>query len=217
VTRRRKPAPNALDLEVVDGRTLPAAARAALRPGVLVRDGGGVVRRLPRFFYVVPSWARALEVELAPGFALWEFVHTDVREAPALRGFPRYVPCAVTLLAAHLAVLRAHLGTTVRLSANGAHRSPAHERNGGVLTPHQWGTAADLVRVGATWLADAKAVEEVQEAVRAVLPGVWTRPFGEGPGHTDDHLHLDLGYVTLDPPGLGADADAEPDEAPDAP
>jgi hypothetical protein len=211
VKRRPKPLPNALDLEVVDGRTLPADVQAALRPGALVRAADGVVRRLPRFYYVVPSWERALEVTLAPGFELWEFVHTDVREAEALRGFPRYVPCAVTLLAASLSVLRAHLGTTVRISANGGHRSPAHERNGGVLTPHSWGTAADLVRVGATWLDDAEATEGVREAVRAVLPGAWTCPFGEGPGHTADHLHLDLGYVTLDPPGHSPDADAKPD------
>ena len=50
----------------------------------------------------------------------------DFREAPAARRFPRYVPCAITLLAAQLQILRAEVGTIVRVAANGAYRSPGH-------------------------------------------------------------------------------------------
>ncbi|HYE95286.1 MAG TPA: hypothetical protein VD962_03690 [Rubricoccaceae bacterium] len=191
----------ALPLRVVDGFTLPEAIRAALRPDEVVKDDDGREVRLPRYFYEVPSWARAQEVLLAPHFGLWEFVNTDVREAEALRGWPRYVPCAVTLLAAHLEVLRDKVGAFLRVAANGGYRSPAHALDAGRVSPHHWGTAANIVRTGDAWMDDEKAIETVREAARDVLPGVWTRPFGEAPGTTFDHLHLDLGYVVLVPPG----------------
>jgi len=34
-----------------------------------------------------------------------------------------------------------------------------------------------------------------------LLPFAWVRPYGHGLGHADDHLHLDLGYVTMVPNG----------------
>ena len=190
----------ALPLRLVDGTTLPKRVRAALRPDEEVNtpDGGRV--RLPRYFYEVPSWERAREVKLAPHFGLWEFVDTDVREAGVLRGWPRYVPCAVTLLAAHLEALRDALGTYVRLAANGGYRSPAHGADAGRVSPHHWGTAANLVRTGDARLHEETSVERLRDVVRDVLPGVWTRPWGTAPGTTFDHLHLDLGYVVLTPP-----------------
>jgi hypothetical protein len=30
---------------------------------------------------------------------------------------------------------------------------------------------------------------------------MFVRPFGPEPGQTDDHLHIDLGFVSLTPPG----------------
>ena len=39
-----------------------------------------------------------MNTQLSPSFALWEFIQTDVREAAPLRGFPRYVPCAITMI-----------------------------------------------------------------------------------------------------------------------
>src|SRR4051812_22779702 len=89
----------AFRLRVVDGLRLPTEYRAVLRPGATLRDAHGHVRTLPRFFYEVPSWQAALDAQITPNFALWEFIHTDVREVEPLRTFPRYVPCAVTLLA----------------------------------------------------------------------------------------------------------------------
>ena len=88
-----------LDLELVDGLQLDADLREALRPGEVVRDRGGRARRLPRYFYEVPSWQAARDLKLTPGFALWEFLNVDVRETERMRRFPRYVPCAVALLA----------------------------------------------------------------------------------------------------------------------
>jgi hypothetical protein len=78
------------------------------------------------FFYEVDSWQTAQQIQLAEDFALWEFLTVDVREAEPLRTFPRYIPCAITALAAHLQVLRREIGTFVHIAANGGYRSPSH-------------------------------------------------------------------------------------------
>jgi len=194
----------ALPLRAVDGLTLPESVRSALRPGALVPDAAGRLRRLPRWFYEVPSRQIAEDLELAPGFRLRELLETDVREAEALRGWPRYVPCAVTLLAAHLGLLRQRLGTLVYVAANGGYRSPSHagSRPGSV---HAWGTAANVFRVGDDPLDSREAIERCADAAREVLPGAWVRPYGVGPGFADDHLHLDLGFTTVVPHGVAGE------------
>ena len=85
--------------------------------------------------------------ELTPNFGLWEFIDVDVREAEPLRRFPRYVPCAVTLLARALERFRDHVGTFVHVAANGGYRSPAHALTAHA-SPHCWGTAANIYRIG---------------------------------------------------------------------
>ena len=196
-----------LGLALVDGLALPPALRRIHRPDETVEDERGRVRRLPRFFYEVPSWEAALQTALAPHFMLYEFVSVDVREAAGARAWPRYVPCAAALLAAHLDVLRRALGATVFIAANGGYRSPAHalDQEADGLSPHHWGTAADIYRVGDEWLEDEQAIGRVRSVVEDVVPGVWTRPYGTGPGEADDHLHLDLGY-TLAVPHAAPDA-----------
>ena len=191
-------------LRVVDGRRLPQPMRDALRPGALLCDRAGRARRLPRYFYEIPSWDAARETRLAPHFFLWEFIHTDVREAPPLRTFPRYVPCAVTLLAACLERFRDVVGTYVHIAANGGYRSPRHRVNHDA-SPHAWGTAVDIYRIGDTWLDTREAIERYAAAARDALPGVWTRPYGDGPGLADDHLHLDLGFVVAVPRDVPGD------------
>ena len=86
-------------LPIVDGLRLDKSLRDALLPDRQVHDDRGAMRRLPRFFYEIASWETAMSVQVSPNFGLWEFIQTDVREAAALRGFPRYVPCAITMLA----------------------------------------------------------------------------------------------------------------------
>ena len=110
----------------MDARRLDAERRAALRPAELVVDETGAVRRLPCFFYEVASWQIARETELAPNFALWEFIEVDLHEAAVLRMYPRYVPCAVLLLASVLSFLRQQFNQPMRISANGGYRSPSH-------------------------------------------------------------------------------------------
>ena len=191
-------------LPVVDGLQLDAPVRSLLMPGVLVRDSHARLRRLPRFFYAVESWNAALETRLTPHFAMWEFMDVDLFEPAPLRRFPRYVPCAVTSLAAHLEILRQQAGASIHISANGGYRSPSHGKSI-AGSPHCWGTAANIYRVGDLYLDERDAIEKYAAMAVSLLPALRARPYGPGPGCVDDHVHLDLGYVTAVP----ADAPGE--------
>ncbi|CAN5688100.1 hypothetical protein BH23GEM3_BH23GEM3_06220 [soil metagenome] len=193
-----------LPLRVVDARELDTKFRAVLRPGEPVRDRDGTPHQLPAFFYEVPSWNAAMEIQIAPHFRLSEFLHVDVREADPQRRFPRYVPLAITLLAAHLEVLREAVDTYVHISANGGYRSPAHALSASG-SPHLWGTAANIYRIGDDFLDTEKQIARYTQLVREVLPGVWVRPYGHGIGFADDHLHLDLGHLSVEPRGVRAE------------
>ena len=128
-------------LPIVDGLELDAPVRSLLMPGVAVRDSHARLRRLPRFFYAVQSWQAALDTQLTPNFAMWEFMDVDLFEPAPLRRFPRYVPCAVTSLTAHLEVLRAQIGSSIHISANGGYRSPSHGKSVSG-SPHCWHCAS---------------------------------------------------------------------------
>jgi hypothetical protein len=192
-----------LDLRLVDGADLPDELRRAHRPGERVRGEDGRERELPRVFYEVPSWEAAIATPLTPHVSLYELLSIDVREDAAARAWPRYVPCAVVLLAAALEVVRQAVGERVLIAANGGYRSPAHgiDPRDGTFSPHHWGTAADLYRIGDTWLEDEASIARYRDVVLDVLPGAFVRPYGPGDGETDDHLHLDLGYAVSTPPG----------------
>ena len=185
-------------LSVVDGLALPAEYRKALRPGELWADAAGRQRQLPRYFYEIPSWDAAMKVQMTPHFLLWEFIQVDVRETPLLLSFPRYVPCAITLLAVCLERFREAAGSFVHISANGGYRSPSHalSRNASL---HSWGVAANIYRIGDTYLDTRSSIERFSLIARETLPGIWTRPYGSPAGFAEDHLHLDLGYVTSVP------------------
>jgi len=185
-------------LRIIDGFRLDKSRRDALMPGGLLRDRDGRTRQLQRYFYEVDSWSSALEQEIAPHFHMWEFIHTDVREVEALRFFPRYVPCAVTLTAAMLERFRDAVGEPVRIAANGGYRSPRHELTSHAST-HCWASAVNIYRIGDESLDSRDRIERYAEIAREVLPGVWVRPVGEDRGFTDDHLHLDFGYVVAVP------------------
>jgi hypothetical protein len=189
---------NGFPLPVVDALTLSSAYRKALRPGEIVRDAIGRERQLPRYFYEVPSWNTAMSTKLTTDFLLWEFIQVDVRETPVLLNFPRYVPCAITLLAVCLQRFRDAVGALVHISANGGYRSPAHALSR-TASLHCWGTAANIYRVGDTYLDDRGSIERFSAIARDALPGIWTRPYGQPAGFAEDHLHLDLGYVTSIP------------------
>lgn len=198
-------------LEIVDGLRLEKRLRDALMPGRIVFDDEGHRRRLPRYFYEIPTWEHAMAIQLSPNFALWEFIQTDVREAAPLREFPRYVPCAVTMTALCLERFREAADTFVHIAANGGYRSPRHSLNGNA-TPHSWGTAVNIYRIGDVYLDNREAIERYGALARHTLPSAWARPYGVDRGQTDDHLHIDFGFVLAMPRGapddhLGFDAE----------
>jgi hypothetical protein len=186
-------------LRAVDGLDLPDEYRSLLRPGEAETDFLGNVRRLPRFFYEIRSWQEAHEVRLAPHFTLAELMLVDCREAGTLlRQFPHYAPCAIVLLARFLEDFRCEVDAPVFVSANGGYRSPAHQI-AGAKSIHAWGIAANVYRVGDTFLDDAKSIEKYGAVAASLSPAVFVRPFGRERGQTDDHLHIDLGFVSLTP------------------
>ena len=187
-----------LPLRVVDACELDSLHRQLLRPAELLRTRAGEAHRLPRFFYEVASASEAVATQLTPHFGLWEFMEVDLHEPEPLRAFPRYVPCAVTALAAALEVLRVEVGAPIRIAANGGYRSPAHS---GSLSgsPHCWATAANIYRIGSDYLDSEEKITRYSDLASRVLAGCWIRPYGRASGFADDHLHLDLGYATLVP------------------
>ena len=185
-------------LPIVDGWTLPSPHRELLRPGELLPDRNGELHRLPRFFYIVASNDVALGTLLTPHFGLWEFMEVDLYEATALRRYPRYIPCAVTLLAAALEVLRTEVGASIRVAANGGYRSPSHAGSASG-SPHCWGVAANVYRIGTEYIDTEDKILRYSALAARTLAGCWTRPYGVDRGYADDHLHVDLGYVTAVP------------------
>lgn len=186
-------------LRPIDGLRLAEECRTLLRPGEIEADANGVVHRLPRFFYEIGSWEEARDVRLAPHFTLAELMLVDCREAGLLLSqFPHYVPCAILLLARFLEDFRREVDAPVFISANGGYRSPAHALGRG-KSIHAWGTAANVYRVGDTFLSDAKSIEKYRTIATSLSPAVFARPFGREKGQTNDHLHIDLGYVRLTP------------------
>ena len=186
-------------LQPIDGLRLTEEYRALLRPGELEADGSGVVHRLPRFFYEIRSWEEAHEIRLAPHFTLAELMLVDCREARLLlTEFPHYVPCAIVLLARFLEDFRREVDAPIFISANGGYRSPAHQI-GGAKSIHAWGTAANIYRVGDTFISDAKSLGKYRAVAASLGPAVFVRSFGRDKGQTSDHLHIDLGYTGLTP------------------
>lgn len=187
-----------LSLRVVDGSALDAPYRDALRPGEAVEGADGRDVRLPRYFFEIGSWEEALETPFSEHFHAFEFLDTDLREAKPLQTFPRYLPCAVVGFAAALEQFRVAVGGPVRIAANGGYRSPSHALSV-PTSPHLWAAAADVYRIGGDYLDDLDRIRHYAEIARRAMPGVWIRPVGDEPGRSFDHLHLDLGYLSLVP------------------
>ncbi len=185
-------------LRIVDGLRLGPSYRSALRPGEVAQHPAGRMVQLPRYFYEIPSWESALETRVSRHFGAFEFLDTDLREAEPLSDFPRYLPCAVVAFAAAMDRFRDVVGVPVRIAANGGYRSPAHALSVDT-SPHLWGAAADIYRIGDDSMDDLDRIERYARIARDAVAGVWVRPTGDVPGRSFDHLHLDLGYLTLVP------------------
>jgi hypothetical protein len=201
-----------IGLKVVDAFDLDDELRSILRPGEMVRDGQGRRHRLPRYFYEVHSHEMAMSTRLTPHFGLNEFILNDLKEASRLHGYPRYVPCAVRLLAFYLEQFRAACGASVHVAVNGAYRSPAHKLAQNA-TPHMWGTAADIFRIGSNILKTRETIEKYNAIAEDLSEDVNVLPYGHVTGqNADDHVHLDLGYVTLIPREISEDRMEQPQE-----
>ena len=207
------PPVEAAGLKVVDAFDLDDELRGILKPGEMLRDAHGRRHRLPRYFYEVPSHEMAMATRLTPHFGLNEFILTDLREASRLHDYPRYVPCAVRVLAFYLEQFRAACGASVHVAVNGAYRSPGHKLST-QATPHMWGTAADIFRIGSAILKTREAIEKYNAIAEELSEDVTVLPYGHVTGiNADDHVHLDLGYITLIPREISEDRMEQPQES----
>jgi len=187
-------------LTAIDGLRLPGEIRALLRPGERTLDRLGRTHVLPRFFLEIGSWDEAKKREVTPHFTYAELLVVDCREADTLLNtFPHYVPCAVQVLAQYLERFRAAVDEPVFIATNGGYRSPAHGRHADGVSPHCWACAADIYRVGDCYLDDEKSIEKYRRIAEGLGGEVRAKPYGHGSEETDDHLHIDIGYVTLTP------------------
>jgi hypothetical protein len=200
-------------LKVVDAFDLDDELRTILKPGEMVKDAHGRRHRLPRYFYEIASHDAALATRLTPHFAMNELILNDLREAPRLQQYPRYVPCAVRILAFYLEQFRTACGASVHIAVNGGYRSPSHKLAIDA-TPHLWGTAADIYRIGSTILKSKEQIEKYNDIAEDVSDEVQVLPYGHVTNkHADDHVHLDLGYVTLIPREISEDRMEQPQES----
>lgn len=199
-------------LKVVDAFDLDDALRVVLKPGEMVRDAHGRRHRLPRYFYEVSSHEAAMETQLTQNFGLNEFILSDLREAPELQSFPRYIPCGVRILAFYLQQFRDACGASVHIAVNGAYRSPSHKLSHGA-SPHMWGTAADVFRIGNTILKTKETIEKFNAIAEELSDDVTVLPYGHELGTTaDDHVHIDLGYLLYVPREISEDRMEQPQE-----
>jgi hypothetical protein len=200
-------------LKVVDAFDLDDELRAILKPGEMVRDSQGRRHRLPRYFYEIPSKEAAMATRLTPHFAINEFILSDLKEATRLQQYPRYIPCATRILAFYLEQFRAACGASVHIAVNGGYRSPSHKLSLNA-TPHMWGTAADIYRIGSTIVKTKEAIEKYNEIAEELSDEVNVLPYGHVTGrNADDHVHLDLGYITLVPREISEDRMEQPQES----
>jgi hypothetical protein len=199
-------------LKVVDAYDLDDELRSILKPGDMVRDAEGRRHRLPRYFYEIPSHEVAMSTRLTPHFGLNEFILADLKEAPRLNSYPRYVPCAIRILTFYLEQFRAACGASLHIAVNGGYRSPSHKLSLNA-SPHMWGTAADIYRIGTNILKTKEAIDRYNAIAEELSDEVHVLPYGHVTGkNADDHVHFDLGYMTLIPREISEDRMEQPQE-----
>jgi len=199
-------------IKVVDAFDLDDELRSLLKPGEMVHDAQGRRHRLSRYFYEIPTHDAAMEIRLTPHFGLNEFILVDLKEAGRLQQFPRYVPCAVRLLTFFLEQFRTAAGGSIHVAVNGGYRSPAHKM-AMHASPHMWGTAADVYRIGSNILKTKELIERFNDVAEELSDDVVVMPYGHETGkNVDDHIHLDLGYVLVIPREISEDRMEVPQE-----
>lgn len=200
-------------IKVVDAFDLDDELRSLLKPCEMVRDAEGRRHRLPRYFYEIPDHEAAVSIRLTHHFGLNEFTLVDLKEAARLQQFPRYVPCAVRVLAFYLEQFRREAGASVHIPVNGGYRSPSHKLSL-TATPHMWATAADIYRIGTTILKGKETIEKYNDIAEELSDDVHVLPYGHVIGaNADDHIHFDLGYITVIPTEISEDRMEQPQES----
>jgi hypothetical protein len=201
-------------IKVVDAFDLDDELRALLKPGEMLRDEQGRRHRLPRYFYEIPTHEDATQIRLTPHFGINEFILVDLKESPRLQQFPRYVPCAVRMLAFFLEQFRSAAGGSVHIAVNGGYRSPAHKMSFDA-TPHMWGTAADIYRIGGSNILRTKElIDRFNDVAEELSDDVMVMPHGHETGKSvDDHVHIDLGYLIVIPREISEDRMEIPQES----
>src|SRR5258708_14965810 len=177
-----EPEPVDHSIKVVDAFDLDDELRSLLKPGEMVRDAEKRRHRLPRYCYEIPDHEAAVSIRLTPHFGLNEFTIVDLKESDRLQQFPRYVPCAVRVLAFYLEQFRREAGASVHIAVNGAYRSPSHKLSQ-TATPHMWATAADVYRIGTTILRGKHSIDKytaTPDHLRHNIPGP---PSGHATAH----------------------------------
>jgi hypothetical protein len=201
-------------LKVVDAFDLDDELRSLLKPGEMLKDAQGRRHRLPRYFYEVPDHETSMTIRLTQHFGLNEFLVVDLKEQARLQQFPRYIPCAVRILAFYLEQFRVAAGGSLHVAVNGGYRSPSHKLSAGTASPHMWGTAADIYRIGSTILKTKEAIAKYNEIAEDVSEDIQVLPYGHVTGaNADDHVHFDLGYITLIPREISEDRMEQPQES----
>ena len=199
-------------IKVVDAFDLDDELRTLLKPGEMVKDAEGRRHRLPRYFYEIPNHEAAVSIRLSPHFGLNEFTLVDLKEAARLQQFPRYIPCAVRVLAFYLEQFRREAGASVHIPVNGGYRSPSHKLSL-TATPHMWATAADIYRIGTTILKGKDTIEKYNGIAEDLSDDIHILPYGHVTGaNADDHIHFDLGYITVIPTEISEDRMEQPQE-----
>jgi len=200
-------------IKVVDAFDLDDELRSLLKPGEMVKDAEGRRHRLPRYFYEIPDHEAAVSIRLSPHFGLNEFTLVDLKEAARLQQFPRYVPCAVRVLAFYLEQFRRDVGASVHIPVNGGYRSPSHKLSL-TATPHMWATAADVYRIGTTILKGKETIDRYNAIAEDLSDDIHILPYGHVTGtNADDHIHFDLGYITVIPREISEDRMEQPQES----
>ncbi len=182
--------------QAVDGLTLPEEIRSLLRPDEEVALPNKLWGRLPRYFYAVANREEGNKL-LTPNFALAELMIVDCRESRILfERWPRYVPCAIMLLTAFLQAFRDKIGLPVYVAANGGYRSPSHQINK-CLGAHSWAIAADIYRVGDTYLTDKYQIEKYGSLAQST--GFHLKSSRPEVDEASDHLHVELEILSAMP------------------
>jgi hypothetical protein len=119
----------------------------------------------------------------------------------------------VRLLAFFLEQFRTAAGASVHIAVNGGYRSPAHKM-ATAATEHMWGTAADIYRIGNSILKTKELIDKYNDLAEELCDDVCVMPYGHDTGTSvDDHVHIDLGYVTVIPREISEDRMEVPQES----